>query len=245
MDLNVHNLLLTQQTTLLDKLRRSDVLNHPGEKGDNSELNWLETIRDFLPSRYQVTKGQVIDSRGDRSEVIDVVIFDRQYCPLWFKDGDSHYIPAESVYAVFEAKQNLDKAHVEYASAKAASVRKLHRTSAQVVHAGGVVANPKPPLEIAAGILTTYSDWTPMFGDPLNKALGAATADGRIDLGCALEHGAFDVIDRDTDPVDLAISDPESALMFFLLRLFSRLQLMGTVPAIDMNAYAAALQRAQ
>jgi hypothetical protein len=239
---NVRDLLMGQQRQLQSALGMSDDLGHPGEKGDNSELNWLKTISEFLPKRYQATKGQVLDSQGDFSDVIDVIIFDRQYCPLWFSNGSSHYIPAESVYAVFEAKQNLNKDHVEYASEKAASVRNLHRTSAQVVHVSGVETKPKPPLHIAAGILTTRSDWSPMFGDPLHDALVACSGDGEIDLGCALQHGAFDVEARTSSSVDLAKSAPESALMFFLMRLFSRLQAMGTVPAIDMNAYTASLQ---
>lgn len=43
-----------------------------------------------------------------------------------FKQDDFMYIPAESVYAVFEVKQDV-KGHIEYASQKVESVRKLKK----------------------------------------------------------------------------------------------------------------------
>lgn len=46
---------------------------------------------------------------------MDVVIHDRQYSPLVFTFKDSFYVPAESVYAVFEAKQTMSDKHIAYA----------------------------------------------------------------------------------------------------------------------------------
>jgi hypothetical protein len=243
MGVNVHDLLMGQQRELLAQLDNDrKLLPHPTEKGDATELNWSGVIKQFLPDRYQVQRASVLDADGGRSDVIDVVVFDRQYCPLWFKRGDSHYVPAESVYAVLEVKQNLDAGNVKYARDKAASVRRLHRTNRPIVHAGGTYLDPKPPFEIVAGILTLTSDWSPPFGPSFESAVTAGTPEDQIDIGCALRHGSFD-IKRDPDG-DVAIirSEPEAALMFFLMRLFSRLQRMGTVPAIDMAAYARALE---
>lgn len=45
------------------------------------------------------------------------------------------YIPAESVYAVFEVKQDVE-GHIEYAAKKVESVRKLKRTSISMVASG-------------------------------------------------------------------------------------------------------------
>ena len=42
------------------------------------------------------------------SEQIDVVVFDRQYSPFIFNYEGQTIIPAESVYAVFEAKQTVN-----------------------------------------------------------------------------------------------------------------------------------------
>jgi hypothetical protein len=42
----------------------------------------------------------VVDSNGDFSQQIDVLVFDRQYSPLIFEYEGQTVIPAESVYAV-------------------------------------------------------------------------------------------------------------------------------------------------
>ena len=45
------------------------------------------------------------------------------------------YIPAESVYAVFEVKQDV-KGYIDYAAQKVESVRRLKRTSIEMVASG-------------------------------------------------------------------------------------------------------------
>src|SRR6266478_6558493 len=104
-------------------------LAHPTTKGDASEEVWLEMLRKYLPQRYQVAKAHVVDSLGTFGEQIDVVVFDRQYSPFIFNYQGQSIIPAESVYAAFEAKQAINADEVSYAQGKVASVRRLHRTS--------------------------------------------------------------------------------------------------------------------
>src|SRR3546814_14986445 len=78
---------------------------HPGTKGDASEAVWLELLQTYLPERYQVASAHVVDSKGAFSEQIDVVVFDRQYSAFIFSYQGKFVVPAESVSAVFEAKQ--------------------------------------------------------------------------------------------------------------------------------------------
>jgi hypothetical protein len=111
---------------------------HPGTKGNASEAVWIELLDTYLPKRYQAATAHVVDSNGAFSQQIDVVVFDRQYSPFIFNYQDQTIIPAESVYAVFEAKQTANAKLVEYAQEKVASVRRLHRTSLPIPHAGGV-----------------------------------------------------------------------------------------------------------
>src|SRR6266851_4445905 len=111
---------------------------HPGTKGDASESVWLELFRTYLPQRYQAETAHVVDSKGTFSDQIDVLLFDRQYSPFIFRFQGQTIVPAESVYAAFEAKQSINATQVEYAQKKVASVRRLHRTSLPIPHAGGV-----------------------------------------------------------------------------------------------------------
>lgn len=246
MDPSVKDLLLKQQRRLLTELDTNPCVHeHPTDLGDATELNWIGVLQDFLPSRYQVAKARVLDSNNRMSQQLDIVVFDRQYCPLWLKgEGTSHYIPAESVYAVFEVKQDLNKGNLDYASKKIASVRRLHRTNAPIVHAGGEVREPKPPLEIIGGILAGRSRWQDPLGRNFEKAVTAEPKRRRLDIGCALLHGSFDVVrDPKTDEiVSIDRSQADVSLIFFLMRLFHRLQRLGTVPAIELDEYARKLE---
>ena len=124
-DINISQLYSEMQTEMLQTLRTgAAAFTHPGTKGDNTEVNWIEWFCKYLPSRYKVDKAIIIDSTGKCSDQIDLVIYDAQYSYLVFQQQDSKLIPAESVYAIFEVKQNLNKEHMEYAQGKAESVRR-------------------------------------------------------------------------------------------------------------------------
>lgn len=216
----------------LEIVRRT--LGHPGTKGDASESVWLELLAAYLPQRYQTAKAHVVDSRGVFSEQIDVVVFDRQYSPFIFKYQEQTIIPAESVYAVFETKQSINASQVTYAQKKVASVRRLHRTSLPIPHAGGTYP-AKPMIPIFGGVLTFESDWTPPLGTALLDALGDCEPGGRLDIGCVAAHGYF-TMNKSTDRY--GVFDGGKPATAFLFRLISELQFSGTVPMIDVQAYA-------
>jgi hypothetical protein len=207
---------------------------HPGTKGDASEKVWLQLLQNYLPHRYEAASAHIVDSLGEFSDQIDVVIFDRQYSPFIFKYEGQTIIPAESVYAVFEAKQSANAAQVEYAQKKVASVRKLHRTSLPIPYAKGTYP-PKPLIPIYGGLLTFTSDWSPSLGQRMLDALGDGDADGRLDLGCVAAHGYFS---RNAESGTYEVYDGGKAATAFLFKLIAQLQFSGTVPMIDVQAYA-------
>jgi hypothetical protein len=148
------------------------------------------------------------------------------------------------VYAVFEVKQHVDKGYIEYAGAKTASVRRLRRTSAGFSTANGP-AVPRRPPRILGGILALDSGWRPMFGQPLLDALAARSTEEQLDLGLALQSGAFEVPDATRSSTMTVCDDPGIALIFFALRLLKRLQDMATVGAMDLDEYTARIWTAQ
>ena len=207
---------------------------HSVSKGDASERVWRKLLKNYLPRRYKVVRGQVIDSCGEASEQIDVIVLDRQYTPFVFKHEGQVFVPAESVYAVFEVKQGINAAHVRVAQEKAASARRLHRTSLPIIHAGGIYP-PKPPHRIYAGILAFGSEWkTPLSESPLRKVLFNCSDNDFLDLGCVAERGHFHA-DGSGGHV---IFDSEKAVTKFLFKLIAVLQLSGTAPMIDIEKYA-------
>lgn len=226
-----------KQAQLLADLGAAEVVSHPNDKGDISEVSWRTMLTKLLPRRYGVSQATVVDCLGGKSDAIDVVIHDRHFSPLVFWQDDVMYVPAESVYAVFECKPALNKDLLLYGSAKANSVRRLHRTSAQIVHAGGRILEPKKPPEILAGFLATRSDWSPAFGESFNKHL-LVDGGGRLDIGCVAGGGAWEVPTAGPDPLTV---NEDKSLVFFAMRLLARLQEMGTIPAMDYDAWSAPL----
>lgn len=230
------------QARLEGELRGNrSALTHPSARGEASEEDWIHVLKDHIPRRYQADRAFVIDSQGSCSEQIDVVIYDRQYSPFLYNQANQRYVPAESVYAVLEVKQDLSREHVRYAGEKAASVRRLHRTSAPVPHIEGI-SRPRPLPRIIAGILTYQSSWTPPFGDSFRDALTGLEPEEQLDVGCALIHGAFEVVYIDGFGVDLRLAEGPRALVQFLMRLLKQLQALATAPAIDYEAYLARFQ---
>lgn len=229
------------QETLASRLRGSRTIHHDGEMGSATEAGWRDMLSDYLPKRYCAAKGFVIDSGGNQSQQLDLVLHDRQYSPFLFNQNNTFYIPAESVYAVFEVKQDLDRRTVRAAGEKVASVRRLHRTSAPITWMSGT-APPRKPIPILGGLLCFKSGWNPPLGEPMAEALAELSDLERLDLLCALTHGSCEVAYPEGEAPQIMRSAPDTALIFFFLRLFERLQAVGTVTAMDVQAYSRVLE---
>ena len=151
--MDLRKLFLHLQDQLATRLQSNRaMIDHPGAKGSATEEGWREMLGEYLPKRYCVSKAFVIDADGGQSDEIDLVVYDRQYSPFLFKQDGAIFIPAESVYAVFEVKQSLTAQNVGYAIEKAASVRRLRRTSVTITHVAGT-SDPRPLFPILAGLL--------------------------------------------------------------------------------------------
>lgn len=208
-------------------------LHHPTDKGDASEQVWIDLLSSYLPKRYVVSKAHVVDSEGNFSQQIDVVIHDRQYSPLVFTYLGVHYVPAESVYAVFEAKQVTSAETIGYAQIKAESVRRLTRTTMPVPTVDG----PKPakePARILAGLLSLSCPWVPPLGQTLADHVLGQAGNRQLDMGCIADAGTFFMNDEGA----LERQAGPRATTRFLLELMARLQELGTVPMLDIRSYA-------
>ncbi|MBD7971239.1 DUF6602 domain-containing protein [Paenibacillus gallinarum] len=234
---NMRELFIEMQQEMIAKLNllRKQVTHAP-TKGAAVELSWIEFLSTYLPNRYCVDTAFIVDNAGTRSDQIDLVIYDQQYSPFVFCHSGVKYIPAESVYAIFEVKQTLNKQHIVYAAEKAESVRALKRTSVSIIHAGGIYP-PRPVFDIVAGLITTSSEWTPPFGKPFQEVTEELTPWQQLNIGCALDSGSFLLKSDGT----FDISSKEESLIFFFIKLFIQLQNLGTVPAMDIDLYSQVL----
>lgn len=239
-----------------------DFITHPGSKGDSLENAWIEWLRKYLPNRYSVDKAIVIDHEGNTSHQIDIVIYDNWFTPFIFSQNGFHYIPAEGVYAVFEVKPDLkgnvdDISYVQYAANKIESVRKLKRTSTNMINSGSNVP-ARPLTKILGGILASTNTIKKI--STIEKQIKSQTGFKSIDFGCIADYGSFFVEyegEEDTSLKDekdfdlryreyynnrtfkeLKFSKPENSLITFFMQLTRYLQqAIGTVPAINLQTY--------
>ncbi|MBU3688534.1 MAG: hypothetical protein B7C54_10420 [Acidimicrobiales bacterium mtb01] len=229
------------QDRLQASIKVAAVLDHPGAKGDETEISWERLLDGHLPRRYQVVpKCMFVDHTGKLSQEVDLALCDRQYSTLALESQSRTVVPAEAAYAVFEVKPELNRENVLYAAEKAASVRVLARTSAPITDARGVIEEPRRPSPIIAGLLTTRAGWSPTLGDAFSAALKDQNSNGLLNLGCVLGEIGWEVKYENNIP-RWAASTPSRALVFFYLRLLSALQRVGTVPAMDYDQWSAFL----
>jgi hypothetical protein len=199
-----------------------DEIYHPSAKGTEVELNWIGLLKDYLPERYKVDSGFIIDHKGNLSEQIDIIIYDRHYTPFIFKGKSVVFIPAEGVYAIFEVKPKLNKKNFNYAVKKLNSVEKLQRTSAKFKHISG--EDKKELFNIIGGILT--------------KEIGSNTIYNKIDIKSKLSFimcldKGIKVVNNQT----IEVQEKDTILSFFLLKLIEKLRGLATVPALDVDKY--------
>lgn len=225
-----------EQICLRASLNSSKRITHSGDRGEVNELFFIDFLRRYLPNRYTVEKAIVLDHTGAVSDSIDIVVFDRQYTPTLLDNNLHRYVPAEAVYAVFECKPTINKGYLEYAAQKAASVRKLKRTSIGIPHAGGTYP-ARELFNIVAGILSINVDWGGgIFGESFEAAHSFFTGDEQLDCGFAASGASFDIYDG-----KYSYGPQQNALAYFAFRLLAKLQTLATVPAVDWRAYANAI----
>ena len=104
----------------------------PGQIGSAREVPVRKQLMQLLPRGVGVGSGCVIDSYGNTSRQMDVVLYEREICPVFSinKDPASTYYPCEGVIAVGEVKTNIDSRELEDIFKKIKSVKELRRFTA-------------------------------------------------------------------------------------------------------------------
>jgi hypothetical protein len=93
---------------LVAKFGQGDLVRHNLEKGLGNEQALRELLSDFLPLRYGVGKGKVVNGDGEMSRHLDVIIYDALGCPTLFVDENRNQIlPIEGVFGAIEVKTTL------------------------------------------------------------------------------------------------------------------------------------------
>ena len=111
----------------------------PSLVGGAREVPVRKQLEQILPRGIAVGSGCVIDSYGNASQQTDVILYERDICPVFSVNNtpETTYYPCEGVIAVGEIKSSLNTATLEDSFAKISSVKSLRR----------YIVTPPPKLE--------------------------------------------------------------------------------------------------
>lgn len=90
-------------------------VEHGATIGHYREKIWGEMFKRIVPKKFVVEQSVfLIDSKGNVSKEVDLVIFDEMYTPYIFRYYDLKFIPLEAVAVVVECKSKyMDKGKLE------------------------------------------------------------------------------------------------------------------------------------
>ena len=101
----------------------------PTAVGDAMEQPVRDQLENILPSGIAVGSGFVIDSHGATSRQTDIVLYERNICPVFSINNtpNTTYYPCEGVIAVGQVKSVLNKTQLREEFERIASVKRLKR----------------------------------------------------------------------------------------------------------------------
>ena len=99
----------------------------PGLVGEAREQAVRTKLESILPGGVGVGTGCVIDIEGNVSRQMDVILYERPFCPVFEVANNVSYYPCESVIAVGSIKSGIGKQELGDIYDNVASVRRLKK----------------------------------------------------------------------------------------------------------------------
>jgi hypothetical protein len=103
----------------------NELFSHQGVKGEGNEAALRDLISRFIPRRYGIGSGVIVDHAGNHSNQCDIVIYDTFQYPSLLSLTSVHMYPVDLVYATIEVKTTLDSGKAKEARENIASVMRL------------------------------------------------------------------------------------------------------------------------
>lgn len=100
-------------------------LEHAGLRGRAREVFAKDLFAPFLSPDIGICTGLAVDSEGNASRQIDIIVYDRTLIPTLLFTGEEGVVPIESVLATVEVKSELSRHELLNAVENARSVKKL------------------------------------------------------------------------------------------------------------------------
>ncbi|WP_369014885.1 DUF6602 domain-containing protein [Flavobacterium anhuiense] len=110
-------------------------LIHPGEFGSYREKIIHDWLRLYVPKKYGIASGFVINSRNKISTQCDLIIYDIHHTPQIQTDENQKFFPIETVLAIGEIKSDINSfTDLKKYAEKLSEIKKMRSE----------VKNPKP-----------------------------------------------------------------------------------------------------
>lgn len=106
----------------LDEIRST--FAHMGNRGTQVENEFRGFLRQYVPSRYRVGHGEIIDRNCNQSHQVDVVVTNEDH-PFTFNESDPSFFLVEGVAAAGEIKSVLTSTNLKETLSKAQQYKKL------------------------------------------------------------------------------------------------------------------------
>ena len=224
-------------------------LTHAGSKGTANEEAVARVLREHLPDSIGITSGQIIDTQGNSSKQIDIILYDASRTPIIYTSADktTQVLPIEGVIAAVEVKTRVTVSDVPSIIANMQSVKMLKR-SAYVPQSLTTVFNlygqSYPYFPTVCSLFAFEVDNLESFGSALGDLTIFDPVDQRVDMACLLNKGVLLNADQAADRYThtptpstlLGIYNTDNALMLWYI-LLSQLLLQAEQPPIDMSQY--------
>ena len=98
------------------KLRRiNSFTKHPTSIGTSHEGILRRFLQQYVPRRFAVGEGFIVDVQGNASSQCDIIIWSELDHSPFYREEDFVIVPAESTKAVIEVKTSLDKSTLQTA----------------------------------------------------------------------------------------------------------------------------------
>jgi hypothetical protein len=246
-----------------DALLFNRKLPHHGLAGAENEQTIADVIRDFLPRKFGVeVNALVIDKHGAVSKQCDIVIYDDERFPKYFRK----VFPIELVYCVIEVKTLLTSQQTIDALENLRALNRLDFRPLLTNYWKTRTAEQKllhyPPLCAVFGYRTdtdcfeTFAKWFPW--EFLHEATRPEYPEIRSFLACALNQGIIDMhstnghvrrwiaeAEDSRKSQSIAIRaydkkvfvDPAKSLFLFLEHLWTKISTHPLHPGFDIRSY--------
>lgn len=248
-----------------DALLYNRRLPHAGLMGSENEVALVNLLREFLPSKFGIeNSGIVIDQKGRKSRQCDIVIYDSESYPKYFRK----VFPIEVVYGVIEVKTLMNKGEAKKSLQNIGAINNLEFRPALTPYwrtqSKERKLSAKPPFGMIfsyrseAKSFETFSRWFPWefihegikinnSGTEIRSLTVTSLDQGIIKIESSNGHVQRWILDVTSESIqrsfetkykkNTVIVDPAKTLFVFLETLWQRLSHHSIHPGFDIRSY--------